>query len=329
MLGVILDIILLVLKIIGILLLSILGLIVILLLIVLFVPVRYKSSGQFNKTEEGLEHQIYAKITWCLHIVSIRFQRVDNENVLVFKLFGIDLLNRKKNNKNDRIKEKKKKPKGNKDIKQDNITLTSSTKKDEVKDNMKKDVVIIQKTDVSETTKKTTNLEMNIKDNAKTVDVEGETKKEPIFTRLKNKALSFIEKLKGICDKIRNINNVKNSFIDYLKRDTSKKAIKEIINKIFKLFKHILPRKLKATVGFGFEDPSTTGNALGYASIFYGIYGDNIELEPNFDEQVLYGKYALKGHIRMFPLLVIAWKIYRNKWLREFVTFSKETIKEI
>ena len=311
MLGVILDIILLVLKIIGILLLSILGLIVILLLIVLFVPVRYKSSGQFNKTEEGLEHQIYAKITWCLHIVSIRFQRVDNENVLVFKLFGIDLLNRKKNNKNDRI------------------TLTSSTKKDEVKDNMKKDVVIIQKTDVSETTKKTTDIEMNIKDNAKTVDVEGETKKEPIFTRLKNKALSFIEKLKGICDKIRNINNVKNSFIDYLKRDTSKKAIKEIINKIFKLFKHILPRKLKATVGFGFEDPSTTGNALGYASIFYGIYGDNIELEPNFDEQVLYGKYALKGHIRMFPLLVIAWKIYRNKWLREFVTFSKETIKEI
>jgi hypothetical protein len=90
-----------------------------------------------------------------------------------------------------------------------------------------------------------------------------------------------------------------------------------------------LPRKLKAIVGFGFENPATTGNVLGYASIFYGIYGDNLELEPDFDKQVLYGKYKLKGRIRICSLLMVAWKLYRNKWIREFITFSKETVKDL
>jgi hypothetical protein len=150
-----------------------------------------------------------------------------------------------------------------------------------------------------------------------------------ILHKIKEKTRGIFNKIKAIADKIKRINNVKNSFIEYLRQDTSKKAIKEIKKIIIKLIKHILPRKLKATVGFGFEDPSTTGKVLGYSSIFYGIYGENLELEPDFDKTVLYGKFNLKGRIRIFNVLLAGFKLYRNKWIRDFITFSKETVKDL
>ena len=82
-------------------------------------------------------------------------------------------------------------------------------------------------------------------------------------------------------------------------------------------------------MGFGFEDPATTGKVLGATSIFYGIYGDKLELEPDFDKTVLYGKYKFKGRIRMCSLLIVALKLYRNKWIKEFINFSKESVKDL
>ena len=319
MLGVILDIILIVLKVIGILLLSILGLLIVLLSIVLFVPVRYKSLGEFDKGDKGLEYQIVAKVTWLLHIVSIKFQRNGNKNFLSFKIFGIEMLNREKK----RSKRKKKKTKKQKNIKSNKGNLSEEKKPVTKETNVSKDIV-----ENIELKSEASNKKSSVQpvDNAKN---KNSTNQESTKTKLKDKLNALICKIKSIFVKIKNINNAKNSFIEYLKRDNSRKSIKEIKRIIFKLIKHILPRKLKATVGFGFENPATTGSVLGYASIFYGIYGENLELEPDFDKQVLYGKYALKGHIRMFTVLLVAWKLYRNKWIREFITFSKETVKDL
>ena len=93
------------------------------------------------------------------------------------------------------------------------------------------------------------------------------------------------------------------------------------------MLRHILPCKLKARIKFGFEEPATTGNVLGIASIFYGIYGSNLELEPDFDRQVLAGEYNLKGRIRVFTLLLAAWKLFRNRWIRDFISFSKKSVE--
>lgn len=332
MLGAILNIMLIILKILGILLLSALLLVIFLLLIVLFVPIRYKSSGDFQKNENGVEHHIFAKVTWCLRVISIGFQRTDNKNNISFKIFGFDLLNRKK---------KPKKQKGSKKLSAKTTVKEASTNKD-------KNDFVVQKKDVSveQPQEKLAHKEMitdkdidtkenetlEIKDDIAEKEVKKQSVKEKIATilnKIKEKLRGIAEKIKAIADKVKKINNVKNSFIEYLKRETSKKAIKEIKNIIFKLIKRILPRKLKATVGFGFKDPSSTGKALGYASIFYGIYGENLELEPDFDNEVLYVKYMLKGRIRLIHFLLAGLKLYRNKWIRESITFSKEIVKEL
>ena len=328
MLGVILDILLIVLKVVGIFLLSILGLFILLMLVILFVPIRYKSSGQFSKNEDGTEHQIYAKVTWCLHIVSVNFQRVDNKNVLAFKLFGINLLNREKKKKQVNTKEKKNanKKDRSKDKQVDSISKVNKTDNTaKAEDGVRNNTVTLDVNNVNNTIKP----EVSESNKTNKDEKADNFSKVSIRVKIKNKINVLIDKLKKIGEKLKNINNVKNSFIDYLGKDSSKKSIKEIIYMILRLFKRILPRKLKATVGFGFEDPSTTGSVLGMASIFYGIYGENIELEPDFNNQVLYGKYNLKGHIRIFSICITALKLYRNKWIREFITFSKETVKDL
>lgn len=329
MLETILSIILIILKILGILLLSTLLLVVTLLLIVLFVPIRYKSAGNFSKNENGIEHHIFAKITWCLRIISINYQRVDNKDNISFKVFGYDFLNRKRKPK------KRKVP----------VKLSTDTSRINTSISKKEASIIDNNTGINEissakkaensinnnTIKNDNNLKVieNIEEDNTKPNKSIKDRIKEILNKIKEKILSIFNKIKAIADKIKKINNVKNSFIEYLRKDTSKKAIKEIKKIIIKLIKHILPRKLKATVGFGFEDPSTTGKVLGYSSIFYGVYGENLELEPDFDKEVLYGKYMLKGRIRMFNVLLAGFKLYRNKWIREFITFSKETVKDL
>lgn len=319
MLGIILDIILIILKITGILLLAILGLVVLLTLIILFVPIRYNSVGDFEK-DEGFTHHIYAKATWCLHIVSVTFSRIENENDLVIKVFGINV---------DKFKKRKKASKKQKTKKEKTAKLTSeTTKKSTDKPSVESLDDKVLKTTSENTNKKPlsdTNKTYKPIDN----QVETKEKKPSIFDKIKLKVKAILDKVLNICDKIKKYDDVKNSFIEYLRKDESKTAIKEIKKITIKLMKHIMPRKLKSKIGFGFEDASATGKALGALSIFYAIYGDNLELEPDFDKQVLYGKYKLKGRIYIYFLLIVAWKLYKDEWIRDFVAFSKKTVKDL
>ena len=320
MLNIILNIILIILKILGILLLSILGIVLVLTLIILFVPIRYKSVGDFEK-DEGFAHTIHAKATWCLHIISVTFDRIDNKNNLVIKVFGIDIDKFKKwrnkslnKRKIQRTKKSKRTIKENKNLETKSADNTKSVQKTtEIRDIKPKEVKV---------------EEIKPK-KGKPKDIDVKEAKPSIFVKIKNKLKDILLKIDNVCNKIKAYNNVKNSFIEYLRKDKSKLAIREIKKILYKLMKHILPRKLKAKFGFGFEDASTTGTALGILSMFYVIYGDNLLLEPDFDKQVLCGEYKLKGRIYIYFLLIVAWKLYKDEWIRDFVAFSKKTVKDL
>lgn len=326
MLGIILDIILIILKITGILILAILGLVVVLTLVILFVPIRYKSIGDFEK-DEGFKHHIYAKVTWCLHIVSVTFSRIENKNDFVIKIFGINIDKFKKKPQKSSSKKKNRKNKDTKTLVKKDTKQNTDHNIDKPKENK------VLNTSSDNTTNKTspsaekTNSQVNIK--RATEQSACEDKKIGIFDKIKLKIKAILDKIQNICEKIKKYDHVKNSFIEYLRKDESKTAIKKIKKISYKLIKHILPRKLKANLGFGFEDPSTTGTTLGALSMLYVIYGDNLELEPDFDKQVLYGKYKLKGRIYIYFLLIVAWKLYKDEWIKNFVAFSKKTVKDL
>ena len=54
---------------------------------------------------------------------------------------------------------------------------------------------------------------------------------------------------------------------------------------------------------------------LAYISIFYGMSGVDLSLEPVFGENIKEGSIFLKGNICIFSVLVIALRVYRNEQL--------------
>lgn len=322
-----LSIILTILKIIGIILLVILGLLLTVALIVLFVPIRYKSTGRFAKEDDGIKDNILVRVTWLLHIVSVRFELNNTETNLIIKIFGKTLsLGAKESKKTEKTNKKDVSAVNNKEKNIDAVNTTADT---EIVRTQK----ITTESDTLSDGSKTTNVLETTKtvDNRKAKDNKKDLSKDDIKEKksFKEKLVDIWQKINSVCQKIKNIKAVKDSFIEYLKRDESKLAIKEIKHIIFKVLKHILPQKLHARIKFGFEDPATTGNILGVASVLYGVYGDKLELEPDFEDVVLEGEYKLKGRIRLFNLLVAALKIYKNKWIKDFIAFSKKTVKKI
>lgn len=342
-----LSVILTILKIIGIILLVIIGLLLTVTLTVLFVPIKYQSDGSFKKLDDGFKDNISVRVTWILQILSVSFRLTDTTPEFVIKIFGRPLSLGSKNDENKSKKTKKKDKKVTKKTKK----LDSESKG--LSDDMNKaDKAVI------ENKENHTNINNNLlkqsdsnfgktKDNLNTakdtlkndsqtmsenID-ENETKekksiKEKVFS-IKQKLIDIWNKIDAICQKIKNVNSIKNEFVEYIKKEESKLAIRKIKTIIFEMFKKLLPRKFNAKFKFGFEDPSTTGKILGISSIFYGIYGDNIELEADFDNVVLEGEYKFKGKIRLINIVTAAIKIILNKWFRQFIKFSKKTIKKI
>ena len=69
-----------------------------------------------------------------------------------------------------------------------------------------------------------------------------------------------------------------------------------------------LKKALPAVLGFGI------------VSILYGMSGVDLSLEPVFGENVKEGSIFLKGNIRIFSVLVIALRVYRNEQFKKFIS---------
>ena len=98
------------------------------------------------------------------------------------------------------------------------------------------------------------------------------------------------------------------SFRSIITDEKNRKTFRLVKKQSGALIRHILPRKLKGWIRFGFEDPYYTGKVLTIISPFYGLYGKNISIEPDFDEKVLTGELCISGRMRLSKLL---WCIFR------------------
>ena len=113
-----------------------------------------------------------------------------------------------------------------------------------------------------------------------------------------------------------------------LAQPETKKAISFVWEKLKRILKHVLPRKIKGYVAFGADNPATTGQVLGVLSVVYARTGMLLEIRPNFTEKQLECDVELKGRIQVFTLLVIAVKVFLNQELRKLITEFKG-LKEI
>ena len=338
------EVVLLILKIIGIVLLSIIGLILLVLLLVLFYPFSYRIKA--HKDAECLNAA--ARILWLLGLVTVTAS-YDKELWIKVRVLGIPVYKMKMWPSEE-----------------EESDAASATESMDEKENM-------PDTDVCEAEKAEIASEINaVTDDTYTPegeyfdegydesemfseeDIDREIEeiinddgyeafeKLPFLKKVKaflHKIKEFIlkcrEKCYNIYDSIQQgIAKVKKIYknIDYYIRvfqhPCMKPALEKALKGIKKLLNHIKPRRIKAVIEYGSGDPASTMKVYGYYCMIYPFYGKKIKFTPDMENKVLNLDAKIAGHLQMFRILTIAWSLFTDRNIRRIVRLLKREGKK-
>lgn len=295
------QILLLIIKIIGIILLVLFGLLLLAIALVLFVPVCYRAKIIHNPEKTEIKARI--SFLFPLLIVGLHYLETFSYKVRVFGYAILDS-NKPKKTKQKKEKPKKKMPEASKHpVRREDSS--EQPKQEAVEDTREKQTAVSGKTVKEEET-----------------EIKAELpKKEKKQKKEKKSFGERLEQLKVLWHRKEEVQRI-------LEKTESRWVISFVWKKCKHLFRHILPRKIKGYVAYGSSDPATTGKVLGIISVIYAKTGPLVELRPNFEEEQLECDLELKGHIQLFTLLVIAAKVFFNKELRQMIEELKQ-VKEI
>ena len=319
---------LLILKIIGIILAVLLGLALLLVCIVLFVPVRYKANVQ--KAGEETAGQI--KVSWLFHGVTVTLDYQNKKMGTVIRILGINLQWLKglfhKKKKSDAVEKKEshtlfQEPlqkeceqeanKENEELTNYKISADKSITGESVTDKTVADEqseTAVARETVSENNENEENLPIGLM-HKRIASIKKVFKGIPRTLRKIIEIIRFVfsipvkligtfrkisSAIKDICGKI-------NDLKTFLRDERTKAALRCIKNRLIRILKHILPKRLNGEVRFGFEDPCTTGQLLAGIYMFYPVYQEHINIYPDFENRVLEGNLKLKGRICLSVLL--------------------------
>ena len=348
-----LNVVLTILKIIGIVLLVILALVIALLLIVLFVPIRYSAHVVKEEPEpgggaiDGLRAE--AKVTWLLHLISFRIGFADKKLSKVLKVFGIDLSKKKKE------KPKKKKKKVPKEGEERPLSEIASGKKKVLTDEELD--ALLEETAAEEQSERPEEV---LKEPGQ-ADTGGPEEKEPEQEEIpepeetdeeddappegkqerKQKAKSFSEflwriaervwkvfkkiaaKIRSVVQKIKAVLAKIKKWIDFLADERTQAALVLVLKEVGGILKGWLPKKIRGYVRFGEGDPYRTGERLAYLAACYPLYGRSLSIYPDFENKTLEGDVELKGRIVLAAIVGAGLKLILNKNVKYVIGFMK------
>ena len=295
------QVLLLILKIIGITLLVLLFTVLFLLALVLFVPIRYRARVIHNPEKDD----IYGRASFLFPLVVFRFRFY--EKVFSYKgralwyVFAESGKNKEELSAKKNKGVKKEEP-GKKAAVQAELEAMSESVADE--------------SDAEET--------KEILEKIKPVS----SSEEPETAEKKKKPKKEKAQKKSLAETLKKLLRQKDEVVRILSKQESKDSIRFAWDKLKKIIRHIIPRKVKGYLIFGSDDPATTGQVLGVISVLYAAMGPVLKIVPDFENKRLECDLEFRGRLRVFTLLVILLKIYFNKELKQLIEEIK-SIKEM
>lgn len=301
-----LHIILFILKILGLLVLIVLGLVLTVALLILLVPVRYQAEGSYDGKVKGK-----ARITWLLHILSVTAQ-YEEDLIVRVRIFGFRKGKPKKID--SELKEAEDIMVQAMEIMEPEPIREAQEVKDEIHDRVKE----IPK-----------NLPPPREELRNLTPPKEESKKKKgfrvmgVFEKLKKKVLMAFTKLKffflRICDTLRTIKDKKDEIYAWISNKENQKTGKLLFRQVKRLIRHILPRRGKGNITFGFDDPYLTGQVLTYASVIYPLCHKHLNLYPVFDQTVFMVEGTFRGRIRLGTALFIGLRMLLDRNFRRLL----------
>lgn len=117
----------------------------------------------------------------------------------------------------------------------------------------------------------------------------------------------------------------KGLLVEYIKKKSTKKALKTAWVTLVWVLKHICPKKYRGSLTFGLDDPALTGEICAAVSPWYILIADKLALTPVFEGKLtVSGDIYLKGRIRLWGFLVRAIKLYRDKNIRKVIKEAEQ-----
>lgn len=321
-----LQIILLIVKIIGIILFVVLGILLTVFFVVLFVPVGYH-IGVENR--EGFSVKVNG--WWLFHGLDIVFVREglsleekEKKSLIKVRILGIPIIDSTKSRKvpkwvaSEAKREKKKKepekqperqekrqqsPEKGTTVPQERepeLTIQQAAKAEAPKPKKEPDYVRAGKEEANRKTKINAKEETNAKTNTNV----------KVKTNIKKETSTKINTIKRILKFIKNEENVN--------------GMKQIFTCLKGLLKKLLPRRIRGELLFGTDDPCTTGQILAVLAVLYPYYGKSFSIVPDFTGAVLQGKADIKGQIRVFTLCRIGIKLITDTNFKKLVQNFKK-----
>ena len=297
-----------ILKIIGIVILVILALLILILGILLFVPIRYRLSGEYKEKPKA-----DVLIKWAPLLLKVTANYNNKGFEYVVRMFGgvvmtntdaplswigKKLFGSSKNEDTDESDEKHEE---------------YEEEDDSPIENTVEDATVSEKNVDSNDT-----LESCSDSNDKTLAVSSDKKmsrpkKKSIFDKIRKKIDDIKIKVKEFIQKIRKLNDKREALLKVYHSKRFEVAKKDLILYIKTLWSVIKPKKLDGYIHFGFEDPATTGQALGVMGMFLVWYDKSLTICPDFEQACFDGYLNGNGKIRLFPIVKLLIKIIRNK----------------
>lgn len=135
---------------------------------------------------------------------------------------------------------------------------------------------------------------------------------------------SVTDKIKGFRKSFKENFEKAGRIKDFIFSEITKGIVCVARDNVLHLLKKIKPRKIKSDILFGTGDPCLTGQALGAIAVYMAMTGTFFNITPDFENQVLRGRFEVSGHIRIVTLLFIVLKILLSS---EWKNFYKEAMK--
>ena len=300
------EIIILILKIIGITVGILIALCLLLLAAVLAVPVRYRAGAEFYQTKFTGE----AMFSWLFRIVNFRICYGEDGLAYKLRLFGISLnLGREKKR---RRRGGRKKP----------SAKPAHSRMAEKPGKSAGEAIGNQKQISGEARK-----EKHLPGGNNTVPEGKDKDRQQKASRRKRKLAVRFRGLWGslkrrFSDTVANVRtakekiaNIKNMVLD----ETNQNAFRKFLKEFRYLLRHYSPRKASGELAFGLADPAKTGQVLGVLSMFPFWARYKISIMPDFQAQTFFaeGRIMVMGRVRSWHLFLSAIRLVREKDVRQ------------
>lgn len=291
-----------ILKIIGITVLILLGIVVTLLMLILLVPVRYSVRAEFDN-----DASLCVRITWFAGILRLRIIYPKGE-LWVLRLFGIPLM---RSGRKERNKERRR-------------------KKKEIAEEDAEDYCPPADNRIAGKPEPETYPDV---DNPGAGDEErgvyGKNKAAKHKGKYKNKYKhknKYKYKNKHKQHRNRKQNKRKTSLkslFGIIRDERNKRIISFLKSILIKFFKRVRPKKIRADMVIGFEDPAHTGLFFGGLGILTVFWKGKYNITPDFGNKILKGTVKAKGSVRFLDMLFLLIKIIFNEDIRRAIRKGK------